>query len=1123
MRRSTLIKQSLIYYWRTNLAVVLGVATAVSVLAGALLVGDSVRASLRDLVVARLGRTSYVLRSNGFVREQLAVDIQQDPQFRASGLLLTCPLISLQGSVTHEPSKRVASKVNVYGVDDRFWTFNQAAHRAPNNRDVFLSPALARELGGATGDSILLQVQKPSEIPLESLHSKKEDVGKTLRLTVSETASREAMGEFSIQPQQSGVRALFVSLKLLQREIEQPDKVNMILISEANNAPDASKTTSLDQILRNRFTLEDLGIRLRNLQQDERTVISLEHDSKLIDDLLGRVASETATKLDLQHATFFSYLANSISSRDHSIPYSLITAVDEQQFKLLLGTHSSPASPPIVLNDWAASDLDVHEGDQITLEYYLWQDSGRLETRTTTLTLAFVVPMRGLAADRNLVPEYPGISGSENLSDWDPPFPIDLQSVRQKDEDYWHAFKTTPKAFIPLKVGQQLWQSRFGNATSMRFWASNGTASADQFAQNLRQALNPTLLGVVITPVRAESLQASKGATDFGEYFLYFCFFLVVSALMLTTLFFKLGVEQRIREIGIMRAVGYDPGLIRRLFLGEGLIVAIAGSMLGLLGAIGYGALMMFGLRTWWVGAVGTTSLKLHVAPVPLFIGAASGIVAAVICVAFTLRGLRKHSTRSLLAGQLRSNLQIKERTRSFPLAIAATVAGATLLVLAFTQAIGQVPGFFGGGTVLLIALLLFQSGWLRRRRRGSLGGSGWWPVTRLGIRNTTYRPARSILCIALLASAVFIIVAVDSFRHRSGIETLDHRSGTGGYPLLAESLLPLVKDPNSSEGREDLNLHDDNPDSVLKEVTFTRFRVKPGDDASCLNLYQPRNPKIIAPISDFIESNRFTFQSSLQENGEELANPWLLLNRTFADGAVPVIGDANSLTYVLHLKVGDDFVIPNGDRQIKLRIVGALADSLFQSELLMSEGNFTRLFPDEQGYRFFLIDVPYANQSAAVTAALEDRLSDYGFDVQPTAERLANFHRVENTYLSTFQMLGGLGLLLGTIGLSAILLRNVLERRRELALMRAVGYNSQHFTLMIVAENVVLLLSGLVTGTVCALLAIAPVLVNRHGAFSNPSLGLLLLGVLVAGLAASVLATRAALRSPLLAALRAE
>jgi ABC-type antimicrobial peptide transport system permease subunit len=188
-----------------------------------------------------------------------------------------------------------------------------------------------------------------------------------------------------------------------------------------------------------------------------------------------------------------------------------------------------------------------------------------------------------------------------------------------------------------------------------------------------------------------------------------------------------------------------------------------------------------------------------------------------------------------------------------------------------------------------------------------------------------------------------------------------------------------------------------------------------------------------------------------------------------------------------------------------------------------MADRNFVRLFPEQEGYRFFLVDVPTPEQATAAAGVLEQGLSDFGFDVTSTSERLANFHRVENTYLSTFQMLGGLGLLLGTVGLGAVLLRNVFERRRELALLRAVGYNSSHFTLMVVAENALLLFSGLITGTVCALLAIAPVFFERGGRLPNISLGVLLLAVLISGLTVSLIATWAALKSPLLPALKAE
>jgi hypothetical protein len=184
--------------------------------------------------------------------------------------------------------------------------------------------------------------------------------------------------------------------------------------------------------------------------------------------------------------------------------------------------------------------------------------------------------------------------------------------------------------------------------------------------------------------------------------------------------------------------------------------------------------------------------LKLHLSAPSLLIGATSGILAALVCVGLTLRGLRKLSTRRLLAGQLLNDVSNAKRSylflSGFRLAMLFTVIGFALLGLAAARRLGPAAGFFGGGTAILIALLLYEFAWLKRDHRRTVSGSGLWPVARLGFRNTTHRPARTILCIALIASAVFIIVAVDSFRHRSRVETLDRQSGTGGFPLLADS-----------------------------------------------------------------------------------------------------------------------------------------------------------------------------------------------------------------------------------------------------------------------------------------------------------------------------------------------
>ena len=118
---------------------------------------------------------------------------------------------------------------------------------------------------------------------------------------------------------------------------------------------------------------------------------------------------------------------------------------------------------------------------------------------------------------------------------------------------------------------------------------------------------------------------------------------------------------------------------------------------------------------------------------------------------------------------------------------------------------------------------------------------------------------------------------------------------------------------------------------------------------------------------------------------------------------------------------------------------MAALRDSLFQGELLISEENFLRLFPQAEGYRFFLLQVA-SGRGEAVTGVLEAALADYGFDMQSAEARLAGFHKVENTYSRHSGRWAPWGSVLGTVGMGAVLLRNVLERRRELALLRAVG-----------------------------------------------------------------------------------
>ena len=228
-------------------------------------------------------------------------------------------------------------------------------------------------------------------------------------------------------------------------------------------------------------------------------------------------------------------------------------------------------------------------------------------------------------------------------------------------------------------------------------------------------------------------------------------------------------------------------------------------------------------------------------------------------------------------------------------------------------------------------------------------------------------------------------------------------------------------------------------------------------------------------------------------------------------------------MTYVLHRRLGEDIVINHAGRQVRLRLVGALRDSILQGELLMAEERFLELFPEQQGYQFLLVTTG-AEQATAIANDIEDALADFGADATSTAARLAAFHRVENTYLSTFQTLGGLGLLLGTVGLATVMLRNAMERRHEMGLLGAVGYQRRHFLVMAAAENTLLLAGGLLAGALCAAIAVGPAVAERGGRMPLTAAGgLLIFAVFVVGLLSSLMATRLVTDAPLMESLKAD
>jgi hypothetical protein len=340
----------------------------------------------------------------------------------------------------------------------------------------------------------------------------------------------------------------------------------------------------------------------------------------------------------------------------------------------------------------------------------------------------------------------------------------------------------------------------------------------------------------------------------------------------------------------------------------------------------------------------------------------------------------------------------------------------------------------------------------------------------------------------------------------------------------MAESVAPLMYDPMAPEGRTQYGL--DSPDlaSTLNGVTIDRFRVRAGDDASCLNLYRPENPRIIAPSPDFVSrGGRFTFAATLAESDAARANPWRLLEKTLPDGAIPAIVDATSLEYVFHAGLGDEIVVPglNGE-PAHLRVVASLSHSVFQSEILIGDASFVRLYPRQEGHRLWMVDGDPSRRDA-IRRVLEDRLTDAGLVASDPGERLRAYQQVENTYLSTFQALGGLGLVLGTLGLGAVIVRNVLERRREMALLAAVGYRPASVRLLVAGEVGLIVAVGVLVGAASALVAVQPAIARQGGGLPLGVVAGVVAAVAASGAIATLIGTTVAVRLPLVASLKSE
>lgn len=1182
---SGLVLRSLRFRWRAHLGVVLGAAVGSAALVGALVVGDSVRGTLRQQALLRVGNIELALApADRLFRAELADEFDRvyTEFYRAPPGDRFVPALQLPGTASRADGAARANRIQVLGIDPRFAELaGDPGFAELGPGQVLLNEALATQLGVRKGDTVLVRVRKPAALSSDTPIAPQSGATATLRLQVRGLAPASALGNFSLTAHPVLPFNAFIPLPTLQQAVAVSNRANLLLVYCAKPSP-SRRPRGLGQIavaplgsagweflfaslfnrpwyevqqapLRVRFLmsppqapwrLQDAELEVRPVPQIGCVELSssriflepavqraaLTPNTRVLQTHLhqattpqqtGQPSADGPRQLDVtQGRPVLTYLANLIRAGSNTTPYSMVTAAGPPW------TPADMREDEIVVNQWLADDLQVQPGDWVELTYFLPESGARLVEATNRFRVRGIVPMTLPWADRTLMPEFPGIAQAERTHDWDAGFPL-VHKIRDKDEAYWKQYRGTPKAFVSLAAGQKMWANRFGSLTAIR-WPVPTNVTAEAWAglieTNLLWNLEPEELGLRFEPVRQQALRAADQAQDFGQLFLGFSLFLIAAALILMALLFQFGLEQRSEEVGTLVALGFTPGRVRRLFLGEGVALATVGGLLGCVLGLGYGRAMLAGLGTVWREAVNAVPLGFHVSIRSVVLGGVAATALSAAVLGLTLRKLGRQPAPVLLAsGSVESGpSHLNFQPRRAPVWLAALTLAAALGLVGWAMLTRQTAAagvFFGAGALVVMAALGFSAAGLDALSRSEAAAR--LSITALGLRGLTRRHRRSLAVVMLLACGSFVVTAISAFRLDPHRDAWRRSSGTGGFVLIGESTLPIVRDLNTSEGRQFYGLDE----ATLAGVQFVPLRVREGDEASCLNLNRAQRPRLLGVNPDLLEG-RFTFARGTGWAALRSATPKpqsAIRNSQSAIPELPAIGDAASIRWALGKQVGDGLDDTDERGQpLKLRLVGAVAGSILQGSLIVDEAQFTQRFPSQTGYRMFLIEAP-TNRVNEVAAALSRAFQDVGLELTPAARRLAQLNAVQNTYLNTFQVLGGLGLLLGSAGLGVVVLRNVLERRAELGLLLAVGFRHRRVQRLVLSEHAALLGLGLLVGVLAAAVAVLPTVLAPATPLPWGTVALTLAGLLVSGMLWTWLATRLAVRGRLLEALRNE
>lgn len=1100
MKNYQLICKSLWYYRRTFLMVIAGLILSSAILTGALIVGDSVRYTLKRMALLRLGQTHFVLDvQDRYVPLSLSERFEETLQVKTASVLIQ------RGTVLNPDKQRRVNQIQVVGVDADFWAMGNARNPFRNIDEnwIVINSHLAKQLNVQSGDDIVLRFEKANAFPLGLSFASTSDQFESKRLSIHQIVDDEQFGRFGLESSQLAPYTIFVPLKRLGWWIDAPNCFNKMLIG-SEDTDRVIDEVQLYNVLKTQFRLQDAQLELQTLQNN-KSDYTLKSDRVFI----NHSVLESIQNSEFNAVPVLTYFVNKIQMGNQFSPYSFVTGIDADWYPQSMTVHD------IVLNQWLAEDLKADVGDSVQLHFDILNVQGILESDSCNFCVKKIVPINYRDIDESLTPDLPGLSDAQNCSDWDFGADIDLDLIRDKDEQYWDQYKETPKAFILYQSAQQFWENVYGNTTAIQI--NNSNDSFAEIERKLSRLIDPVRLGFYFRPVRDEALRSSQYGVDFGELFLGLSFFVMAAAFLLTTILFHFSLDQRQDEIKMYHDIGLPQSLIYRQILGEGVLLAAIGSAIGLIAGLFYNQLLLWGLSSVWKGTVGTSEFVVSIKPETLIM---AFIIHLILAILILWLGLNRHLKRLYFNQEKRPDLNTNARfnvQRVVAILSGLSIVSVPLIFVLMPDDAQQASGlFFLTGGLLLLGLIGFSTSFIMNTRQTFLNKKHQWIA--MALHSWQLNKWRHLMTVLLLSLSVFTIIGVGVNRKTGAHNPYARSSGTGGFAFYGEFSLPFVRNLNDIKVQNDLGLLESGIDSL----EFLLCRSAHDGDASCLNLNQISTPRILSVDPEQL-NQKGAFHFVQLKEGLSRENPWLHLDRKMDPNTIPAVADLGVLLWGMFKSVGDTIQYQNQfGEALQLVLIGAIENSVFQGNVLISESNFEKHFPGNEGYTTLLADLPLDHKEQ-FRNIFQQNLSDYGIELQDTAERLIRFLVVENTYLSIFMALGGLGVLIGTIGMGILTARNILERRNQLAIMHALGFTDRQIRSLILLEHGLLLALGILIGMLSGMIATWPMFSESVSHPSYQFLGIIIMALLFNGLIWTFFAYHLSTKGELVQSLREE